>query len=56
MKTSRYYYNVCDRCGANLDPGERCDCEQSLFLPGTTTEDKKEGRKDAEPEKMKKGA
>lgn len=22
------YYNTCSRCGANLDPGELCDCEQ----------------------------
>lgn len=21
------YYRVCPRCGCNLDPGERCDCE-----------------------------
>lgn len=20
------YYRVCARCGANLDPGEHCDC------------------------------
>lgn len=20
-------YHVCPRCGAHLDPGERCDCE-----------------------------
>lgn len=20
------YYNVCPKCGANLDPGEICDC------------------------------
>lgn len=20
------YYNTCPNCGANLDPGERCDC------------------------------
>ena len=20
------YFNVCPCCGANLDPGERCDC------------------------------
>jgi len=20
------YYNVCDLCGANLDPGEKCTC------------------------------
>lgn len=22
------YYKTCSRCGCNLDPGERCDCEQ----------------------------
>lgn len=22
----RTYYVTCPRCGANLDPGERCDC------------------------------
>lgn len=22
------FYRVCPRCGANLDPGEPCDCEQ----------------------------
>lgn len=22
------YYRVCQKCGAALDPGERCDCEQ----------------------------
>lgn len=22
------YYKVCPRCGARLDPGERCDCDQ----------------------------
>ena len=21
------YYNTCQNCGANLDPGEICDCE-----------------------------
>lgn len=21
-------YKTCDNCGANLDPGERCDCER----------------------------
>ncbi len=21
------YYNVCSKCGCNLDPGEKCDCE-----------------------------
>ena len=23
------YYNVCPKCGANLDPGEKCDCKDS---------------------------
>lgn len=22
------YYNTCPRCGSNLDPGERCECER----------------------------
>lgn len=24
----RAYYHICPCCGANLDPGERCDCEE----------------------------
>ena len=22
------YYHTCEKCGANLDPGERCDCDR----------------------------
>lgn len=22
------YYRECDNCGANLDPGEKCDCRE----------------------------
>ena len=22
------YYNTCTRCGAHLDPGEKCDCRE----------------------------
>lgn len=22
------YYKVCDKCGATLDPGEKCTCER----------------------------
>lgn len=22
------YFNECPRCGATLDPGEKCDCEE----------------------------
>lgn len=21
------FYDICEKCGAHLDPGERCDCE-----------------------------
>lgn len=21
------YFNTCPKCGGNLDPGEKCDCE-----------------------------
>lgn len=24
------YYNLCDKCGCTLDPGEKCDCEQKM--------------------------
>lgn len=24
----RQYFNICKACGAHLDPGERCDCEE----------------------------
>ena len=24
------YYHTCPHCGANLDPGERCDCQDSM--------------------------
>lgn len=23
------YYKTCPKCGAHLDPGERCDCEEN---------------------------
>ena len=26
----RYYYRVCEKCGARLDPGEHCTCEQEI--------------------------
>ena len=30
------YYKICSRCGANLDPGEVCDCKEEA-APGATT-------------------
>ena len=26
-------YNTCDYCGANLDPGEKCDCKPEGMSP-----------------------
>lgn len=25
------YFWTCEYCGANLDPGERCDCIESVY-------------------------
>ncbi len=25
------FYRTCPNCGAHLDPGERCDCEDARF-------------------------
>lgn len=27
------YYRTCPHCGAHLDPGERCDCQQTVEYP-----------------------
>ena len=24
------FYHTCEYCGANLDPGEKCDCQLSI--------------------------
>lgn len=29
------YYRCCECCGAALDPGERCDCQDKKTAPGT---------------------
>ena len=29
------YYKTCPRCGANLDSGERCNCEHEKTPAGT---------------------
>lgn len=36
------YYNICDLCGATLDPGEKCTC----------TEEKRQAELKADVEKM----
>lgn len=30
------YYKICPRCGANLDPGERCECADRRPEPRET--------------------
>ena len=30
------YYRTCPYCGANLDPGERCDCQEEQEEPTDT--------------------
>lgn len=32
MSAKKPYFNTCPNCGANLDPGERCDCETRRFV------------------------
>ena len=27
-KPTQHYYETCQHCGANLDPGEQCDCKK----------------------------
>lgn len=27
------YYNQCRYCGSNLDPGERCECQEKTAQP-----------------------
>ena len=32
------YYHVCPNCGANLDPGERCDCQLTEYRSGIASD------------------
>lgn len=34
MNRKNRYYRTCPCCGAHLDPGERCDCEESPVQNG----------------------
>lgn len=34
-----HYYHTCPYCGANLDPGERCDCESAGTVDKSTAEE-----------------
>lgn len=35
------YYRTCPHCGANLDPGERCDCTPPAKSKALASLDKK---------------
>lgn len=35
-------YSVCPNCGAHLDPGERCDCQQELAVSAANNTNRKE--------------
>ncbi|MEA4955886.1 MAG: hypothetical protein VB096_10325 [Pseudoflavonifractor sp.] len=35
------YYRTCPACGANLDPGETCDCIKDAAPGATNTQDGK---------------
>ncbi len=28
------YFQICTKCGAHLDPGEKCDCENTIRQSG----------------------
>lgn len=31
------YYHTCPHCGANLDPGENCDCNSNEYIKPSET-------------------
>lgn len=38
MNRKSRYYRTCPCCGAHLDPGERCDCEEKSEQNGKAAE------------------
>lgn len=36
------YYRTCPDCGGNLDPGERCECQDKRKTAPSACRDKKE--------------
>lgn len=43
------YYKTCPECGAALDPGEKCDCEEKAVLDAANIRD---GRAEQESDKL----
>lgn len=40
------YYHTCPICGANLDPGEPCECQGNQTEPEEIKEEKEDGCND----------
>ena len=40
------FYKCCPNCGAALDPGERCDCQDKKAAPGTANTESRKADKD----------
>lgn len=38
LKQNTTYYHTCPLCGANLDPGESCDCQKEQSTAPKVTE------------------
>ena len=45
MNSKREYYTICPRCGASLDPGEKCECNGSMRKFYQYVNSKKDGVK-----------
>lgn len=42
-KEDHMHYYICEICGANLDPGEKCEC-QEIEKAATTKNEEKHGK------------
>lgn len=43
----KHYGRTCEYCGANLDPGERCDCRKAKAAARSTKDKTPDRRKTA---------
>ena len=47
------YFVTCPKCGANLDPGERCSCEESPVEKAIRTRKRNQESRRAKVQEMK---